>query len=883
MLRYAITIFVSAFLLFQVQPLIGRFILPWFGGGPSIWTTCMLFFQLLLLAGYLYSHLISVGLSVRKQVLLHLGLLVGSLAFLPIEPSGAWKPDPDASPALHILLLLLATVGGPYFMLATTGPLLQRWFSRSFPGRSPYRLYSLSNAGSLLALLSYPFLFEPNLLLRQQTLGWTSAYVIYVLLTSWCAIRLLWNATTESTEAAEGSNVSPSDELSIEDQRPGWGRMLLWLGLSAGGSVMLLATTNQMCIDVATVPFLWILPLSLYLLTFIICFDNPHWYDRRVYGIFLLIGAPLACWILEEDADAAITDQVVVYSAILFGCCMACHGELVDSRPQPEYLTLFYVLVSAGGALGGLFVALIAPRIFNGYWEFHLGLLACCMATLIAWCMQRVWLRPQVLSFWIWVLVLILQLFLIGHFLYQPMANELLAVDHTVYFGVWLLLLFAGLAFTAAWQHRQRRLYILWSGLAILQLAWLTGYSSWKFHDWMPTERYIKIALITLLPIAGSYILLYLTRGLSELTATKCFRALLAFVVGPCLAALWYLEQLAAWQVAVIAGVSTFAVVLEWIAARFVSQSASAWGFRFWLPALSLLVLLGIRLNRIVMDGNDNEVHTSRNFYGVLKVRYSGLHAADAEPSDSYVLTHGQIKHGIQFVDEYWRRQPTTYYGPDSGIGLAIRLSRHRPGKDSSSPIRVGIIGLGTGTIAAYGQQGDVFRFYEINPDVEKLSDKIFTYLDESLAETEVIIGDARIVMERELAEGQSQQFDVLAVDAFSSDAIPVHLLTTECGEIYRRHLKADGILAVHISNRFLDLNPVARGLSQHLGWQAFRIEDDDVDATGVYSSTWILITSAEWLINDYELQEVADPSLSDESILPWTDDYSGLWRVLNF
>ena len=250
--------------------------------------------------------------------------------------------------------------------------------------------------------------------------------------------------------------------------------------------------------------------------------------------------------------------------------------------------------------------------------------------------------------------------------------------------------------------------------------------------------------------------------------------------------------------------------------------------------------------------------------------------------SPKYTLTHGQIKHGFQFIDEYWKTQPTTYYGRESGVGIAIQMSRDRQKESDQRPLRVGVVGLGTGTIAAYCEKGDTFRFYDINPVVKALSDEFFTYLRDAPTRPEVVIGDARIMMEREIADGKNQQFDVLAIDAFSSDAIPVHLLTSECGDIYRQHLKPDGILAVHISNRFLDLNPVSRGLAEHLGWNAYQIENAADDLTGVFSSTWILLTSDEELGSDPAFLKSVTPWKDDEKILHWTDDYSGLWQVLS-
>jgi hypothetical protein len=295
-------------------------------------------------------------------------------------------------------------------------------------------------------------------------------------------------------------------------------------------------------------------------------------------------------------------------------------------------------------------------------------------------------------------------------------------------------------------------------------------------------------------------------------------------------------------------------------------------------------------MKELVDDENDeNTVHVSRNFYGVLRVRheYAADYVDDGSGDDRSIertrnsLTHGQIKHGFQFQQDDWRRQPTTYYGRKSGIGLAI-ANRRAFAKKESRGVRVGVVGLGTGTIAAYGEKGDYFRFYDINQDVKKLSDDgIFTYLSDSPAQTDVEIGDARIVMERELQRNESQQFDVLAIDAFSSDAIPVHLLTSECGRIYQQHIRPGGILAVHISNRYLNLSPVTRGMAETLGWQTLRISNDEDDNEGVFSATWILLSSDPAVLDSPDISREGDGWDRDDAPLHWTDDYSGLWQVL--
>ena len=884
MLRYALTIFISAFLLFQVQPLIGRFILPWFGGGPSIWTSCMLFFQILLLGGYLYSHLLCSRLSRRAQVGTHLSLLALSVLFLPIAPSESWKPVGDQSPLLQILLLLLATVGGPYFMLASTGPLMQRWFNQTSPGRSPYRLYALSNVGSLLALLSYPLVFEPWLKLRQQVLSWSFAYIVYVALAMWCAFQLLRHGVIDSSPDTTDAASEETETLGVAGRAPGWGRMLLWLGLAACGSAMLLATTNQLCIDVATVPFLWVLPLGLYLVSFIICFDNPHWYDRRVFGLLLLACCPVACFVLYEGPDVEISDQVAIFSIVLFACCMICHGELVHARPDPKYLTLFYVLVSAGGAMGGVFVAIAAPQLFSGYYEYHASLLATCVIALTAWCAQRVWTKPQSPTFWIWTLAASAQVMTVAACCYMPKSASLENIDRTIYFGTYLLIQLAGLTFTAALEARKRVVVGVWTVVSLTQFVWLIGYARWRFPANMVGSDYSAAVSGAVVPAIVAVGLLFGIGRLREAYRGYVVRLVVFALVALWIGVLWYAETVAPWQAVFLALTAIGSLLLEFAARYFRGPQKPSVGIWLWLPSIVLICFLGNRLQQILTKDDVDVLHTTRNFYGVLRVDED-----EQDDSDEYgmpgrrSLLHGQIRHGFQYLDEYWGTQPTTYYGRESGVGIAIQLCRSLAEASDQHALRVGVVGLGTGTIAAYGQSGEYFRFYDINPDVRDLSDMYFTYLSDSNAKTEVVVGDARIVMERELAVGQSQQFDALVIDAFSSDAIPVHLLTTECGDIYREQLRPGGVLAIHISNRFLELDPITRGMAEHLGWHAVRIENDDDDSAGVFTSTWVLLTSNDAFVNDADIQDVVSDWDESDRILYWTDDYSGLWQVLSF
>jgi hypothetical protein len=696
MLRYPITIFLSAFLLFQVQPLIGKVILPWFGGGPAVWTACMLFFQVLLLGGYAYAHLVSSKLPPGALAVVHMGLLLGSLWFLPVTPAEAWKPAGGEMPVARILGLMVFTIGLPYFLLSSTGPLLQESFRRE-TGRTPYRLYALSNVGSLLALLTYPLVFEPQLTLRTQIVAWSAGYGLFAALCLWSALAFvrIWRTPEGQQEiAAQGT---PAARPAIKD-------ILLWLALAACGSVMLLATTNQLCQEVTSVPFLWILPLSLYLLSFIICFDHERWYHPGAFIVLLAVAVVLTLVAMFEGNDLTMWQQLGVYSATLFVCCMVCHGELVRSKPAPRYATLFYLMVAAGGALGGVLVAIVAPLVLRGFWEFHVGL------------------------------------------------------------------------------------------VATIVLALAASLARSKVRSRMPRPVWIVGGALT----------------------------------------------------------------------------------------VALAISVGLVLGRSRPEAVQSTLESARNFYGVMRVNEE--FSANSDNGPLRELIHGSIQHGFQFLDEDKQDWPTSYYAHNSGIGLAIE---HHPRRTADNPemrtLRIGVVGLGCGTLATYGKKGDYLRFYEINPEVIRLSDKYFTYRQDSPAEIDVILGDARISMENEKAEGRLQKFDVLAIDAFSSDAIPMHLLTRQSVELFLAHLKPDGLLCIHISNRFLDLEGVVIGIAREVGYPCVRIENDEDFAQGINYATWVILTRNWKFLADAEVARVSGPCwpLRGEPIV-WTDDYGSLWQVLS-
>lgn len=639
----------------------------------------MLFFQSLLLGGYAYAHVLSTRIPRRLQSWIHVFLLAVSLAFLPLAPrADLWKPATGEDPTLRILLLLVATVGLPYLLLSSTGPLLQNWFATSAQRKSPWRLYALSNLGSFLALLTYPFLIEPWLSLRTQGLIWSGLYICFAAVCSWTASRLPHDVT-----AAE--SIAPDESLSLKT-------VLFWIALSACTSALLLGTTSQISQEIAVNPFLWVAPLSLYLLTFILTFDNERWYQRTLFAIGGAILAPVACAVVGALIVVPLWGQLALYLAALFAACMLCHGELARSRPSSRHLTAFYLAIAAGGALGGVFVALIAPRIFLEYSEYTIALGLSCLLGFLGW------LRTGALS------------------------------------------------------------------------------------QWTSRNFAVRIPLMALL-----------IGGFTSLVAT-------------------------------------------------------------------------------VNNTDQPAMQRWRNFYGILRVS----ERPDAN-GPMLQLTHGRIRHGFQYLQEPQRHWPTSYYGAHSGVGIALH-ALDRPNR------RIAVIGLGTGTLAAYGRTGDIFRFYEINPDVELVARTRFSYLKDSKAKIEVALGDARVQLELEQNHGRVHDLNLIAVDAFSSDSIPLHLLTRECADLYRHRLTPDGVLVLHISNRSLDLEPVAKGLVRYLGWDAAMVISPKEDKTGESSSTWVMISADP---NFFEIpsvhNEITGWTLHARAPILWTDDFASLWPILRF
>jgi len=663
-------------------------ILPWFGGAAAVWIVCLLFFQVVLPLGYLYAHLLTRKFRTPAQGRIHAALFVASLLLLPILPKHTWNSSASSDPALHILWILAVTIGLPYFLLSSTSPLLQAWSAQKRADAGLYRFYAVSNAGSMLALVSYPFLMEPWFSTSHQAIVWSIAYAVVALLL----------AAVSLSPPTKGSETAPLETSSAPD----WKTKALWICLAACGSALLLGITNHISRNIAAVPLLWMIPLALYLLTFILCFEHSGWYHRNLF--LRLLGASLGAMVYSFGGSFAVlplTLSILLYCCGLFVCCMFCHGELARLKPHPSHLTSFYLMCSLGGAIGAVLVALVAPRIFSGEYELRIALGACAVLVLVV-------------------------------------------------------------------HHRD------------------------------PNSQFYK----------------------------------------------------ARWQPA-------------------------------WLVMVALAITVIVALCVTARDQAKSARVMVRNFFGVLRivdqvapnvVLLSGDASRQLGSDPRFQkLMNGTIDHGLQFLSPARRRQPTSYYGPRSGIGIALKS----PG--AATPGNVGVIGLGAGTLAAYGRLGDRYKFYEINPLVVRIANQEFSFLRDSEAKTEIVLGDARLSLEQE----PPQAFDVLAVDAFSSDSIPVHLLTRQAFELYFRHLKPEGVLAVHVSNQYLNLVPVVAGAANSLNKEAVIVNNEPDGPQGVYRATWILVGNRENFLGKLQIEKAGKLLTASNPRVLWTDDYSSLLKIL--
>lgn len=685
---FLITLLISAFLLFQIQPLIGKIALPFFGGNAAIWTTCMFFFQTFLFAGYYYSHRISQR-SISKQVFTHTGLALISLAFLPLTVNMIELGISTTTPLFNILATLFMAIGMPYFLLATSVPLLQKWFAllQDEKASDNYYFYAFSNGGALAGLLTYPFIFEPYLSIQHQSLLWTGGFIAYLALLFYAAYSVYRTHGNESPLFAPHKVITKQEDT-LKDERKnsaavnctGLKQQLYWIGLSTTGVILLLSITNAATQNIPPVPFLWILPLSIYLLTHILSFSRYAFYQRWIMGVFFLVSASAALMLYHSSALFDIYSQLVIYGMTLATGCMICHGELARSKPEESQQTRFYLSMSLGGFLGGLFVSVIAPLVFTEYLEFPIGIL----------------------------LVMVLFLIAIG---------------------------------------RQRKL----------------------------------------------------------------------------VAALW----------------------------------------------TSCAVIIGLAFVYVDNAYKQRDVDTSRSFYGTLSVKDVHINGEKERR-----LIDGMTSHGAQRLAPDKALSPIAYYSPDTGMGLLLTTW-----KGFNNPMNLGVIGLGTGTLAAYGDKHDGITFYELNPDVERFARLYFTYLDNTQSRVKVVLGDGRMSLSKR--PQSAPKFDILAVDAFSSDAIPKHLLTLEAFQLYWQHVSPNGALALHISNNHLDLLPVVKSAAQQLGMQLLYFSKFERSALGT-SAQWVVMTNNTRLLNHPVLVAHADEmKVENAQALLWTDDFSALMHVI--
>lgn len=713
---FVATILTGSFLLFLVQPMVARMALPRLGGAPNVWNSAMLVYQALLLAGYFYAHRLS-KMALKRQVKIHLALLVVAAITLPIALVGLPAPSPGLE-VLWVPLLLVLTIGPVFFLVSAQAPLMQRWFGAHPDAGEPWALYAASNIGSFAGLIAYPLLAEPLLSTRAQSWGWTLGYALLIGLIA-LAARSRWALA----EADHAQSVTTAPPIPAK-------RILLWLALAAVPSGLMLSTTTHLTTDIFAMPLLWVIPLGLYLLSFAFAFS-----DRRGPAQLLSAATPtvilLAGGLAMGTANYAGMTLAFASVAMLFLVCLSLHARLYDLRPDPSQLTTFYLVMSAGGVIGGAFPALIAPVLFDWVWEHPLLVFA---------------------------------------------AALLVTIDPRL-----------------DW----RRLPDLSRGMIWLvqgSLALFAAFLLWQLHG--------KYGL----PAAGP------ERGL------------------------------------LIGGVVMCGFLL--VTSR----------------PLFIATLAGLML----AQGGMETIQTSRD--GLRTRSYFGIYTVRDYPDQKLrTLAHGTTLHGEQSLDPKLSKVPLTYYGPGSGAGMVFGRARELFGLQA----RIGVVGLGTGTLACYYQRGEVWRFFEIDPAVLKLSENgTFTYMRDCAPTAQTVIGDARI----ELGRYRAGSFDLLAIDAFSSDAIPLHLLTDEAFAVYEQALDPRGVLLVHISNRYIELEPVLAAIAKRRGL-TMAVRDDNPGEGLMTPSSWVIVAR-----NPARIAEIGklEPALKLRPLQPpaprvWTDDYASI------
>jgi spermidine synthase len=760
LLLYALTLFASATLLFVVQPMVGKMVLPLLGGTPAVWSTCMVFFQAALLGGYAYAHASTAWLGVRRQARWHLIFLALPLAVLPLGIDATLLRGGETSLVLEVLLLLAVTVGIPFFVVSATAPLLQTWFAHSGhpAARDPYFLYAASNLGSMLALLAYPTVIEPRLSLREsswlaQTHLWSVGYVLFAFLIILCALTVPRDAAASPDPRSEASRETPT-----------FARRLLWVALAFVPSSLLLGATTYITTDIAAVPLLWVLPLAIYLLSFILAFGHyPPWLQRAVEAITLPVVLAVL-FLVVSGFRQRIWISVLWHLFLLLVVALACHGQLARDRPPPDRLTEFYLLIAVGGVLGGLLNALIAPAVFHSLAEYPLVMV---LAGLLV-------SRPRM---------------------------------------------------TPAGPRRPRLLDVI-LGLAAGILALVLSSNT----------LYLRVDFTFLTRVLG----LAAGGGGWLDTLEQALNKLVVYAPPLVLAFAWRRRPLA-----------------------------------LGVALISVLVVTGFVESRTI-----EQIHQARSFFGVLRV------TRDRGEKGYTELRHGTTLHGRQSFEAKRRREPLAYYHREGPIGQLFTEFDRR-----TTLRRIAVIGLGTGTLAAYAQPGDRMVFYEIDRLVRTIAQNsaYFTYLSDAQARgvtLRIELGDARVQLEKARQERSSERYDLIVVDAFSSDAVPVHLLTRQALQLYLEMLTPRGLLALHLSNRYLDLERVAANLAEDAGLGGRLLQHDDAAETdGGTRSTWAVLArtwealgglaeDARWTATSLE----ADPRVG-----VWTDDSHNLLAVIRW
>jgi hypothetical protein len=794
------TLFVSATLLFLVQPMIAKMVLPLLGGTPAVWNTCMVFFQAALLAGYAYAHALTTRLGARRQVIFHTVLLFLPFAVLPISIHG-WLPHPDANPIPWLLALLAVSVGLPFFVLSASAPLLQKWFaSTGHPsGKDPYFLYAASNLGSMIALPGYVALIEPNLTLtatswHSQSWLWAAGYGVLVLLMLACA-RAVWRANRLVEEQAE---LDPAvlDVEALIDVRPSIWTRLRWIALAFVPSSLLLGVTTHITLDIAAIPLLWIIPLELYLLSFVLVFSRG--WPTLVHKGLVLIMPLLILLILFlglTEIKTGVLFNIALDLVTLLVVALVCHGDLARSRPSTRHLTEFYLLMSLGGVLGGLFNALVAPLIFSSVLEYKVALICACL------------LVPRFAEG---------AEFSVGRWILRKLSSWKENPVSEMAQNILTFLESDG----KAWQAKVVGLLVdlvLAVSVGIVAFGLVRFFYTNLGNAWL-TRRQDDVSSMLL--------------SLSNLIHFEYKRLLLVIVYGlPIL-----------------------------ICYSFVTRPV-----RFGLAVAALLV--GAAYGE--STSGSEVVLRNRSFFGVLTVRH---YPAD----DKYTLLHGTTLHGTQIRGGGHEQEPLTYYHQSGPVGDFFRVFHKRLARQN-----LGLIGLGSGTLACYGEPGMHLTFYDIDQAVVHIArdSGYFTNLQHCRAEYDIVLGDARLQLEK----APDKHYKLIVVDAFSSDAIPIHLITREALALYFRKLADDGVLAVHISNRYLNLEPVLGNLIVDQGYAGLRRHDDDDDDEiypGKTSSDWVVLARQPEYLGKLKEEVGWGEVATNPKVGVWTDDYSNLLGV---